>query len=1055
MTPGLRCFVLGDYVLDEALFELRRGPIRQAVQPKVLQLLVYLAEHRERVVTKEELLRALWPDTRVSAASITRAIRGARIALGDDGESQASIRTVVGRGYQLVREVQVAVEDARVEGGAAQATARALASVPPLAFVSAPPSAGDDLFVGREAALRQLDEQLERALAGDGRCVLLWGEPGIGKTRIAHELGKRAAAVGARVLVGRCMEVEGAPAYWPWVQVLRHAVAQLGASHVRERMGAGAAEIADALPELHELLPAVGRAPAIDDAHARFRLFDSMTSCFLRLALEQPLVLVLDDLQRADAPSLRLLVFLARQLSGARIMIAGTSRPAIEQEQDARDAQVALLLAELSGCDATSSIALAGMTAQDVARYLEHAIGTAAPPAIASAVCEQTGGNALFVRQLVLAFRAERDGDPASGDAIDWQRLSCIAPDLNVRAAIARRLEGLGADCRAMLRTAAVIGREHSASILAHASELPIEHVRKLLADAVQAGLMQAPLQPQARYRFVHALVRDALYEQLSEAERMRLHARIGLALEAQHAQPDAAQLAELAHHFAHATSLHPEQAVRYGLAAARAAASRLAYEEAALNLERTLQLLEPSANDALRCQLLLERGELLLVAEQACEARKALDGAVTLARRLDLLDVLARAALALCSVPETGTVDLDTVRLLEDVLPRMPEADSRRPLLLALHAKALLFSGEGERRFAIAHDALRAARAHAGARVRGEVLRHAHLALSEPHHLDERRALSDELVALARAERDPQLLLHGCLTQAHDCLERGELAGADCAIATMEALASQVRQPYFRYNVALLRATRAILSGQLADAARLAELALELGRRVSEENAWHAYVVQRHALLRFEGKVQEAGEMLRKISAKYPALTGWRAVLAAVDATLGRVDHAREELRRMMDEGLTQAKRDPYVLSAYGPLADLCAMVGDPSSARTLYDALLPHAALNGPVAFDAYNHGPTTRYLAMLATRMKRYDLAEPHFEDALVRTRDLPLFRCAALGDYCDMLARRNQCGDRARAGELLAQSHQLALDTGATGLVLRAQFFAQRWQLSLVP
>ena len=181
-------------------------------------------------------------------------------------------------------------------------------------------------FVGRQAELAVLLEALGDALAGHGRIVLLGGEPGIGKSRLADELASRARARGAEVLTGRCWEAGGAPAYWPWTQSLRSHLRTTEPEQLRAQLGAGAADLAHLLPELRQLVPDTPSAGPPDSEGARFRLFQATAEFLRRASAQKPLVLVLDDLHAADPDSLLLLQLLAREVGASRLLVVGAFR---------------------------------------------------------------------------------------------------------------------------------------------------------------------------------------------------------------------------------------------------------------------------------------------------------------------------------------------------------------------------------------------------------------------------------------------------------------------------------------------------------------------------------------------------------------------------------------------------------------------------------------------------------------------------------------------------------------------------------------------------------
>jgi DNA-binding winged helix-turn-helix (wHTH) protein len=227
-------FVFGLFEIDPALYELRRAGQPVPVQPKVFDMLAYLIEHRDRVVTKDELRKRLWPGEFVSEAALSFCIKEARKAVGDDGHGQQIIKTFQRRGYRFV---------ARVEQGPSGRATPELSSQPESSIATQPPSVPRQIFVGRHGEMKLLALAVDSANAGSGRAVMLAGDPGIGKTRTAQEVALLAESRGAHVLWGRCHEGEGAPAFWPWLQIIRTYVLQRDPESLRAEMGSGAPEV--------------------------------------------------------------------------------------------------------------------------------------------------------------------------------------------------------------------------------------------------------------------------------------------------------------------------------------------------------------------------------------------------------------------------------------------------------------------------------------------------------------------------------------------------------------------------------------------------------------------------------------------------------------------------------------------------------------------------------------------------------------------------------------------------------------------------------------------
>jgi DNA-binding SARP family transcriptional activator len=369
-------------------------------------------------------------------------------------------------------------------------------------------------FVGRERELSDLMGALDDALAGRGRLVLVGGEPGIGKSRLAEELGHHARQRGARVCVGRCWEAGGAPAYWPWVQALRGYVRELDGDALRTQLGRDAAELATILPELRDVIPDLPPSRPAESEGARFRLLESVAS-FLRNA-EEPLLVGLDDLHAADAPSLLLLRFVAGQLESAPILIVGCYR------DTEVGPELADVLSDVAREPAMQRLALRGLSGSDTSRLLTLTMGDTPAEDIAAEIHAETQGNPLFAQEIGRLLAAE--GSAASG------RLPIPKGAIE---AIGRRVQRQSDHCRAVLALASVVGREFDPYLIGRVSDLEEDTLFAALDEAASAGLIGAVPETGGRLRFSHILVRDALYEDLPAPGRLRLHRAVAEALEA------------------------------------------------------------------------------------------------------------------------------------------------------------------------------------------------------------------------------------------------------------------------------------------------------------------------------------------------------------------------------------------------------------------------------------------------------------------------------------------------------------------------------------------
>jgi DNA-binding CsgD family transcriptional regulator len=901
-------------------------------------------------------------------------------------------------------------------------------------------------FVGREAELAALTADLEAAAAGRGRVVLLAGEPGIGKTRLAEELAAQATARGVLVLWGRCWEGEGAPAFWPWVQVVRGYVRTADPGVLRHEMGAGAADIAQIAPAVGECLPDLPTPPPTEPEAARFRLFDSLAGFWRAAAARRPLLLVLDDLHWADAPSLALLRFLGRELEDAGPLVVGVYR---HTEVD-RGHPLLATLADLTRGQGRRRLLLGGLDQREVASFVALVAGVAPAPGLAAALHRQTDGNPFFVTEVVRLLASQ--GRLHAGEA-GPRALATSLPE-GVKAVVAERLGRLSDGCRRVLETAAILGRDFQLRALQPASGMEPKLLLELLEEAEAARVVGAVPGGLGRWRFAHALVREVLYEGLPAARRIRLHGRVGEALEAVYAADPGPHLAELAHHFVSAAPGGQEmvgRAVRAATLAGRRALDLLAWEEAADLFERALAALELAEppDQRQRCELLLALGEARMAASDVPAARAAYLQAGELARRIGSPEVLARAGLGLGLEFTVGMVDPVEVGLLEEALVALGDSDSPlRALALARLARALMFTPQVERRLTLSEDAVEMARRLGDPATLAAVLFDRHMAIwgpDRPEVASERLAAAGEVVRLAERIGDRAMALRGRGLRRTDLLELGDLAGFDADLAAAEQTAQQLRQLHYDWQLPLVRACRAMLAGRFAEAQEEAAQGLAIGRRAGDQ-AVEVYCPGVVAGLRLmEGRFGETVEVFQGLAARFPALPILRTCLAAALAEAGRTGEAQAEVEQLAAGDLAAVPRDATWTFSLALLALACHHLGDTEHAAKLYGLLEPYADRN--IAFGRVGClclGPACYYLGLLDLTLGRPEQALGRFQQAAALARRLqapPMVAHSHEGQARALLALHRP-GDRPQAQALLQEAAATAEELGICGLVERA-------------
>ena len=844
---------------------------------------------------------------------------------------------------------------------------------------------GSPGFVGRARELSQLTERLAAARAGRGSVALLVGEAGIGKTRLADELAARAREQGASVHWGLGWEAGGAPAYWPWVQSLRSLTRSPGGS-AAARMTAGAGELAQLLPELvdpgAEATPGHSR-PAVAPSDDRFRLFEAVTEFLRAAAAAEPLVLILDDLHVADEPSLLLLHFVAREAATMRILVLGTLR----EEELAADHPVRTALAGLRRDPGTVTLALEGLDAADVDRYIELVAQAPPPESLVTALHEQTEGNPLFVAEIVQLLAAK--------DLLGETALSLRRPNIppTVRDVIGRRISALSGDCVAVLETASVLGREFTLAALERVTRRPSEDLLAVLDEALEQRVLTEGSESSGRLRFSHVLVRDTLYDQLPTARRLRLHRDVGEALEVLYPD-DGETLAELALHFLAAAPLgEAVKAVDYARRAGDRAAAMLAFEEAARQYQAALDTLEISGGEpVLRCLLLLGLGDSNDRAGDRDAAREAYGRCAEVAGRAGLPEDLGRAALGYGGrfVWGRATTEPDLVPLLESALEAVgPQDSGLRALLLARLAGATrLGSGDGaadDARPGIADEAVAVARRVGDTGVLAYALEGQMHSLVGPGTAAQMVVLCTEILELAVQAGDRERVFAAYESRLLFAWQLGDLATAMTDLDELSLLGERMRQPAQLWMLNAIRARAALCEGRLAEAEELVERAFAYGQTAQSWNAIVTHELQTYLLRRGQGRGAERAAALHAAIAERPHYQLLRCALTNLKALAGDQAAASRALDSFAASGFGVLPRDDTWLVGMTLLAEACHALGAAQHAATIYELLSPFGNLVASVPPDA-SMGSVARPLGLLAETLGDLRTAEAHFEHAV---------------------------------------------------------------------
>ena len=880
-------------------------------------------------------------------------------------------------------------------------------------------------LAGRRRERADLMLRLDALGEGRGGFVLLGGEPGVGKTRLAEAVLLEARRRGYFCAVGHCYEMEGAPPYLPFLEQLEYQSRVIPPGRFRALLGSGAGELARIMPAIRQLYTDIPAPLELPPDQQRHFLFSRMREYMERCSGNLQVVLLFDDLHWADESTLLLLEHLAPHLPQLRLLCLGTYR---DVELDV-SRPFAKTLERLTRQRLADRVVVRRMPESDVAELLAMLGAPDPPPALVAAIFHETEGNPFFVEEVFQHLRDERRLLDDDGHWLPNLQIDELEVPEGVRLVIGRRLERVGTDCRAVLVAAAVVGPRFSFAVLEALGEHDADTILDALEQAEQAGLILSQTTGrETRYSFAHELIRQTLLSSLSMPRRQRRHQKTADAIEKAFAGKLDAHTSDLAYHlFQAGASVDSERTTRVILQAARQALAAGAFAEALAQADKALSIREAS-NDRRHADLLLARGEALRGLGQWGVALPTLEHALTLFEALGAFGDVIAVILAMGDVLLwTLLKHTRSTELFQRALSLLPHSPSATRVALLVKAGYSTGLTEGYAAgLALVHEALRMA-----------------------------NELGDE--SLGAEALGVRGVLH--MGYGHTAESIEDLRSSYPVLAR-----TGKRFEAMRYQGTLLRAL--FMAGRLADIIAMqddvARNALELGH----VGAWFlADMTRGMTEWSLAGDVAALEAYSRRGLQEWTALGAWAGVASLPLAiALFETEQGDDPASVIFDAGMvfgnemwadlpwgdyflhssqTHPERARAVLEQHAhrlPVAGAVATSGAYSSLLRVIRGLVilgerTRAAALYPQSVEFLMRGARLDFdavvecdCAIAAAAGEQWDLAEQHFVNALHTARTAP--HLPAEGDvlrwHAWMLLSRRASGDRERAQALLSEA-----------------------------
>ncbi|HKS90959.1 MAG TPA: AAA family ATPase, partial [Tepidiformaceae bacterium] len=897
-------------------------------------------------------------------------------------------------------------------------------------------------FVGRKAEFDALAARFAEAHhSHHGSVVLVAGEPGIGKTRLAEEFCEQFAD-SAVVIRGNCYEGDVAAPFAPWTEALSALVEQTADDALVEALGAGAPDIATILPDIRRRVPGVEEFVHADPESERARLFASIGSFIRNAAQDRTLVVFLDDLQWSDKPSLALLEHVARSLGDRRIVIIGTYR---DVEID-RAHPLAQTLGALRRMENHERIAIRGIADESVLELLTTIEPSDAVAddrsALAAALSRESAGNPFFINE-VLSHLVETGQINHTDTAwmVTGDLIAKLGIPEGIKEVIGRRLSRLSDDCNRLLQRACAMTNGFTWDEIRAICDEPEEVLLDALDEALAARLIVE--RKSGVYAFLHALVRATLYEEQSTPRRMLLHRQVAEALERLYKDDVDLHVAELAAHYVASAGGDAGKAIDYSIRAGDRARELLAWEDASAHYQRALDAMEISKapRDAARARLLLDAAECNRLCGQDSGTAALVHEAIDIARDTADARLFARAVRAFELGAQQAETDVTAERmaLFDEALQMLEGEESvERVIVLARRVEAASayanaragVTSAGYLAWAGAKDDDILAQAKEAVALAERLRENYAIAVAcaflhnyaaSPDNDLEQLELADRGIAAARASHSARMELDLTVMRAADLLALGRIDEFRDNAAHFRAVLDSLRYRPLEYMAAAMQVTLEVAEGHLG----LAEQHLNdyLAKAGNNVTVLVMFTAQQYSLFSAQGRLGDLVPLWQGLGQRWPGIPVFPAGLCLARARAGQADVVYAELGRLV-ANLAGVPRDFLWKPTCVLLATACADVGHRPTAEVLYNTLLPYAQ-DLTVVVQSYVMGCVAHHLGRLATVLERWDEAGDHFENALASHQRMGFTAWLAATQlaYARMLLRRGAPPDARRAHDLL--------------------------------